>query len=59
MMLEMNKVRNAANAYYLLQSEPHSTVLPLEYQSERFKMNWNLYKGDSLSDDVKDDKFRL
>lgn len=45
MMLQMNKVRNAANAYYLLQSLSHSTAAEFHYH-EKFQLNFDLYKGD-------------
>lgn len=57
MMLELNKIRNAANAYYLLQTEASSDSLEIDYQ-EKFKLNWDLYKGAPLSEKDKG-KFHL
>lgn len=48
MMLEMNKVRNAANSYYLLNTITGDNK-EFDYV-ERFKLNWDLYKGGKLSD---------
>lgn len=53
MLEKMNKIRNFANAYYLRYKESNGNSSKLEYV-ERFKMQWDLYKGDNLSDEVKE-----
>lgn len=57
MMQVMNKIRNAANAYHLLKTIGKDEDEELEYV-ERFPINWDLYEGKTLSDDVKG-KFHL
>lgn len=52
-MQKMNKIRNAANAFYLLNYIGNKTSF--EY-IERFKLDWNLFMGD-LSDDAKEKFF--
>lgn len=52
MFVQMNKIRNSANAYYLLQNEINSTSEALDYH-EKFQLNWDLYKDDVSSEDAK------
>lgn len=52
MMQVMNKIRNAANAYHLLKTIGKDEDEELEYV-ERFPINWDLYEGKTLSEDVK------
>lgn len=55
MMQEMDKIRNAANAYYLIKvignDEEFNYV-------ERFPLDWDLYAGEMPSDEAKG-KFHL
>lgn len=53
MMNKLNRVRNAANAHYLLVKEANSTSSEIEY-IEKFKLDWDLYKGDTPSEDFKE-----
>lgn len=57
MMGRMDKIRNAANAQYLLYKELNSTLSDFKYE-EKFKLDWNLYKNETLSD-VDKEKFKL
>lgn len=52
MMLKMDKIRNAANSYYLLNTMTDDEGEEFEYV-ERFQLNWDLYKGEKLSDEAK------
>lgn len=55
MFQQMLKVRNTANAYYLLNTATDDGEF--EYV-ERFKLNWDLYKG-KMPSDVAKGKFLL
>lgn len=50
MMKKLNEIRNAANAHYVLYKESNATEF--EY-TERFKLDWKLYKEHVISEDVK------
>lgn len=54
-MKQANNIRNSANAYYVLTTISDDNIFE---NSEKFKLNWNLYKGDIPSDTTKG-KFQL
>lgn len=49
MMQQINKVRNAVNVHHLLQTLRNDSQF--EYV-ERFKLDWDLYEGERLSDEA-------
>lgn len=53
MVEKVNEIQNVANAFYLLHKESKGNSSNLEYV-ERFEMQWDLYKGDKLSDEAKE-----
>lgn len=53
MMLKMNKIRNAANAQYLLYNESISNKSRLVYE-EKFPLDWEFYKGEVPSQTEKE-----
>lgn len=55
MMRNLNRIRNSANAQHLLSTI--SDNLDFEYV-ERFKLDWDLYKGEMPSE-ITQGKFKL
>lgn len=55
MMVQVNKVRNVANAHKFLRDESGKSgdASKLQY-TERYQINWNLYKYGKPSDDIEE-----
>lgn len=56
-MQKVNRIRNVANAHYLLVNKTFSMSWTLKFV-EKFQLDWNLYKGDMPTQTIKD-KFNL
>lgn len=56
-MQKVNRIRNVANAHYLLFNKTFSMSWTLKFV-EKFQLDWNLYKGDMPTQTIKD-KFNL
>lgn len=52
MMMQIDKIRNAANAHHLYRTEGSSKAFELQFD-EVFKMDWSFYKGEVPSEDSK------
>lgn len=58
MMQKMNQIRNIANAFALVYRESNSSDSSFEYH-ERFRLNWNLYKGETPPSEEAKENFHL
>lgn len=54
MMQQMNRIRNAANAHYLLYKARNTMISKIDQIESRFKLDWDLYENGQPNKNFKD-----